>query len=153
MKVICIKTLDIIEVDSKHRECSVCGVYHSNDKFNDKLDMNLSPVRTNCIDCYNLNYDDYVNTNEQTINIKHSGSYRKVNKSLHRLIEQNASSIPTAELIKILQSLPKDSNVVIKSFGYYCEGEYGEIHNTPKPIESMDSKLYEIGYGGSEDYC
>jgi hypothetical protein len=153
-KVIDINSKKIVDVPENHIECSVCGKWEDPSHY--KKESESVQSRTNCTSCYNLPWDDMQSLGAQTKEMRSSPSMFHLRQKLTKMYELADAAVPVYRLIEALQKLPAGSKVCMTQDGYYAEGGFALLGNTPSEFEligdDMDgTPVYSIGHS-SQNY-
>ena len=140
MKVV--ELLEIKEVPDNWLNCTICGKYHPRESYH----VNNIQVRTNCNNCYELNYDDFNILAIETANLYKTIEYKTLVKQLNEeLLFLNNSYTPD-ELIELLKILPKNARVVITETGYYSQSPLADLYPPEKYKTINNIDYYSIGH-------
>lgn len=142
----------VIEVESTDIECSVCRKWKSETSFRREGQDRQS--RTNCEDCFNMDWDDMKALSASTEEMikKKSNSIFNLKSKLEKRQELFGKSVTVKQLRKMLEALDDDDRVYVAEDGYYADGSYVAISIDDHANQEIDGcKFYEIAR--SEQWC
>lgn len=123
-------------------KCAVLGEYRRPEEFMEDGVF----VRTNCKYTYELPMEKYKTIREKIKEITNSEEYNEMWAVFIDQTEQETYGVPVGELIKRLNSLPRDSIIVFTQEGYYADTKYADIFDEPKFIgNGIGVPVYSIG--------
>jgi len=129
----------IVEVPASYQKCIVCKKYHPRESF-----TNPAP-RTNCLECYHMNYDDMIALKKKTDEIEKEEPSQEVLE----LRERNrylSFGMTKKALMEHLSDLPDDAIVVMTQEGNYADGKLADIHAPEKEDTRHGTVVYSIGH-------
>ena len=149
MKIIDIRTVEVIDVPDDYICCSICGVYHPKSEY--MKDNETTQSRTNCSSCYKTDIEKWEEIKTNVENTKKTRKYQTVKRELDDKLQYFGNSISVQEMIDYLLELAPTDRIFIGQEGYYAEGKFADIFK-PEFKKSYDNvHFYEIGYS-SQNY-
>lgn len=134
----------IIEQPKDTMKCSVCGKYKHKHSFGNTINGKFNQSRTNCEDCYGS--DNFYNIKNETRDRELSKEYENLKFECDKINSYYNNSVPAQKVVEWLNSLPRNSRVLITESGYYSQSDFADIYKPKKEFECNDDSFYSIGH-------
>jgi hypothetical protein len=142
-------SIKIDDVPDTYIPCSVSGEYLPRVEFSKHRDGSIT--MTNCYRTYEMTPEEMEVVRNHKNEIFKSKLYSNLASGLKEDGSFMGDSISVQDLIAQLQKLKPTDRVCIQQDGYYADGKYASIYDTPEFVCEQnplfgDAKLYSIGY-------
>jgi len=148
------RTFEVQEYDRKrYLNCDVCGQLKPIGDCVTDIKSHRYRTSIQCNECHNLPIGSREALQEEVKNIMSSSAYMYLVDQHRKLRDCKSEGTTKRALIESLRGLEDDDVVFIRQEGYYCDSTIGEIYDEPVERVISGVKVFEIGYGGPEDFC